>query len=283
MYGFPKDWSPLAMEINTLDADQAAGAKVPTTWAQLRTTAQTMASSKRCRTASRSALPADWARMLAFIFQNKGSLANVQSPAVTQAVNFYVGLIKSGLATTPDKLGAGWCGEALGKQTAAIIFEGNWVLPYMKSTFSQVQIRRLPDGQGQDRRQPRVHGVLLDGEGREEQAGGLDAAQLADGQGGQELWISKGLALPSRSDLKAIGRAESVPRRGAVRPRLGLPQLLGHVHDHEQRPAGGDRRQQDDRRRCWPNVAASLKKLGSIVRPPSVRHEPHGRRPTSLG
>jgi hypothetical protein len=34
--------------------------------------------------------------MLAFIYQNKGSLANVQSRAVTQAVNFYVGLIKQG-------------------------------------------------------------------------------------------------------------------------------------------------------------------------------------------
>ena len=31
-----------------------------------------------------------------------------------------------------------------------------------------------------------------------------------------------------------------------------LPQLLGHVHDHEQRPAGRDRRQRDDHRRCWP-------------------------------
>src|SRR5207244_13207999 len=41
-------------------------------------------------------------------------------------------------------------------------------------------LRRLPDGQGEDRRQPRLHRLLLDGEGREEQAGRLDAAQLAD-------------------------------------------------------------------------------------------------------
>ena len=43
MYGFPKDWSPLAMEVN-LSMLTASGAKVPTTWAELRTTAQRMAS-----------------------------------------------------------------------------------------------------------------------------------------------------------------------------------------------------------------------------------------------
>ena len=125
--------------------------------------------------------------MLPFIYQNGGSLANVQAPGgEAAAVNFYVGLIKKGLATTPDKLGAGWCGEALGKGQAAIIFEGNWVLPFMKTTYPNVQVRRLPDGQGQDRRQPRVHRLVLDREGLAEQAGGLDAAQLADRQAGQE-------------------------------------------------------------------------------------------------
>ena len=39
IYGFPKDWSPLAMEIN-LSTPTTAGVKVPTTWAQLRSVAQ---------------------------------------------------------------------------------------------------------------------------------------------------------------------------------------------------------------------------------------------------
>ena len=43
--------------------------------------------------------------MLAFVYQNGGSLTNVTSPAVAGAVNFYVGLIKSGLAADADQLG----------------------------------------------------------------------------------------------------------------------------------------------------------------------------------
>ena len=61
-----------------------------------------------------------------------------------EAVNFYVGLLKSGLAATPDKLGSGWCGEALGKGKAAIIFEGNWLLPFMKTTYPKTRYGVFP-------------------------------------------------------------------------------------------------------------------------------------------
>src|SRR5581483_1861471 len=89
-------------------------------------------------------LSADWARMLPFVFQNGASLQTITSPAAAAAVNFYVGLIKNGLAETPDKLGAGWCGEALGKQKAAIIFEGNWLLPFMSSTYPKTRYGVFP-------------------------------------------------------------------------------------------------------------------------------------------
>jgi multiple sugar transport system substrate-binding protein len=204
IFGFPKDWSPLAMEIN-LAMLTASGAKVPTTWAQLRATAQRMASRNVVPNGKPICLPADWARMLPFVFQNKGSLANVQSPAVTQAVNYYVNLIKSGLAATPDKLGAGWCGEALGKQTAAIIFEGNWVLPYMKSTFSDVRYGAFPMVKG------KTGGNLgftvsysMAKDAKNKQAAWTVLSWLT-GRVGQRMWISKGLALPSRTDLKPVG------------------------------------------------------------------------------
>ena len=57
--------------------------------------------------------------------QDEGDREHVgeRNGAVTQ----YFGWIKIGLAQTPAQLGAGWCGEALGKEKASIIFEGNWV------------------------------------------------------------------------------------------------------------------------------------------------------------
>jgi multiple sugar transport system substrate-binding protein len=203
-YGFPKDWSPLAMEINTTMLSQA-GVKAPKTWAQLQSVAQALVAKGVVNGGKPICLGADWARMLPFIFQNKGSLANVQSPAATAAVNYYVGLINKGLAQTPDKLGAGWCGEALGKEKAAIAFEGNWVMPFMKSTYPSVHYGVFP------MIQQKTGGNLaftvsysMAKDSANKPAAWALLSWLA-GPVGQKIWVSKGLALPSRTDVKAIG------------------------------------------------------------------------------
>ena len=66
----------------------------------------------------------------------------VNSAATRATVNWYVGLINRGLAGTPAQLGVGWCGEALGKEKAAIVFEGNWALPFMARTSRPCGTRR---------------------------------------------------------------------------------------------------------------------------------------------
>ncbi len=204
IYGFPKDWSPLAMEIDKGMLGKVSST-APTTWTQLRAVAQKLAAANAVPGGKPICLSADWARLLPFVFQNGGSLANVQSPAVAAAVNFYVGLIKDGLATTPDKLGSGWCGEALGKEKAAIIFEGNWVLPFMHISYPGIQYGVFPMVK------QKTGGNLaftvsysLAKDSKHKQAAWTLLSWLTS-QKGQKLWISKGLALPSRSDVKAIG------------------------------------------------------------------------------
>jgi multiple sugar transport system substrate-binding protein len=204
VYGFPKDWSPLAMEINT-GMLGTAKAKVPKTWADLVATAQKMKAAGVVKDGAPICVAPDWARLLPFVFQNKGSLANVQSPAVTQAVNFYVGLVKQGLGQTPTQLGVGWCGEALGKQKAAIAFEGNWVLPYMKSTFPNTRYGVFPMIKN------KAGGNLgftvsysMSRDAKNKQAAWTLLSWLT-GKEGMKQWTSLGLALPSRSDVKAIG------------------------------------------------------------------------------
>jgi multiple sugar transport system substrate-binding protein len=125
LYGLPKDWSPLAMFTNTEFLSRAGITDPPSTWDELVTDAkkiQVPGGRPLC-------LSADWARALAFVYQNGGSFFNgdqtqvtVNSPEAKQALDWYVGLVKQGLAATPDKLGSGWCGEALGKGKAAIVF-----------------------------------------------------------------------------------------------------------------------------------------------------------------
>jgi len=204
VYGFPKDWSPLAMEINTAMLSQAHQ-KAPKTWKQLQAVAQAMATQGTVSGGKPICLSPDWARMLPFLFQNKATLATVQSPAAVQAANFYVGLISKGLADTPEKLGSGWCGEALGKGKAAIAFEGNWLLPFMKSTYPAVRYGIFPMVQQKTGGNLAFTVSYSMAKDAKDKPAAWTLLSWLTGPVGQKLWVSKGLALPSRSDVKAIG------------------------------------------------------------------------------
>ena len=204
VYGFPKDWTPLAMEINTAMLKKVHTIQ-PRNWTELESVAQKMETDGIVPHGKPICISADWARMLPFVFQNQGSLANVQSPAVKQAIDWYVGLFTKGLAATPKELGDTWCGEALGQQKAAIIFQGNWLLPFMSTTYPHVNytiypmIRQITGG----------NLAFTVSYSMAKDAKNKDAAwtllSWLTSKEGQALWTSKGLALPTRTDVPVTG------------------------------------------------------------------------------
>jgi multiple sugar transport system substrate-binding protein len=207
IYGLPKDWSPLAIETNNAMMAKA-GVKPPKTWAQLRTVAQKLKDSNAVPGGAPLCIDPDWARLLAFVYQNKGSFLNakktaptVKTAAVRQAVQFYSGFQSTGLAATHDKLGVGWCGEALGKEKAAMAFEGNWIVGYMSDTFPGVKytISPLPKG--------KVNGNLgftvsySMGKNTSNKKAAWTLLSYLVGKQGMHLWTQQGIALPSRKDV----------------------------------------------------------------------------------
>lgn len=231
IYGFPKDWSPLGMEVNTAMLARA-GVSAPTTWAQLRSAAQRLRSRNAVPDGRPICLASEWQRMLAFVYQNKGSVvsgkrATFTSPAVRQAAEFYVGLITSGLAGTPAQLGAGWCGEALGKEKAAIAFEGNWVYPYLPDTFPNLKWRFHPMVKGKQAATLAFTVAFSMGTHSKNKAAGWILLKFLTGRLGMRIWTSKGLALPARSDVKvsfpAPSRAPLLASAATARPWVWPP------------------------------------------------------------
>jgi multiple sugar transport system substrate-binding protein len=221
IYGFPKDWSPLAMETN--DAMMAkAGVKPPKTWAQLQTVAQKLKAANAVPGGSPLCIDPDWARLLAFVYQNKGTFLNakktaptVASPAVKGAVDFYTGFQKDGLSGTHDKLGVGWCGEALGKEKAAIIFEGNWVVGYMQDTFPNLgyTISPLPKGKANGNLGFTVSYSI--GKNTKNKNAAWTLLSYLVGAKGMHLWTQQGIALPSRRDVAVpAGRSAFLKQAG---------------------------------------------------------------------
>jgi multiple sugar transport system substrate-binding protein len=201
IYGFPKDWSPLATEINNALFAKAGLKKAPKTWAQLTADAKTL---QKSGVAHPICLSADWARMGAFMYQNGGSItSDLTSKANVGAVNFYVGLIKKGLAYTPPS--GSWCGEELGESHAAIIFEGNWLLPYMPSTYPKTKFSVAPMVKGKKQGNLAFTVSWSIAKSDKNKAAAWKLLSWLVGKQGEKIWMSKGLALSPRKDVPSIG------------------------------------------------------------------------------
>ena len=113
-------------------------------------------------------------------------------------------LFKDGVGMTASDMGAGWCGEALGKKSAAFAFEGGWVDPYMGETFPDVKYdwAQVPTGSSGSPVTISFTVSLLDRRRLEEQGPGLGApAPYLAGKDGMTTWTEGGVALPSRKDV----------------------------------------------------------------------------------
>jgi multiple sugar transport system substrate-binding protein len=197
-YGFPKDWSSLGMEVNTT---LLGNNPIPKTWAQLKS----VASKITVPNGKPICLSADWARLMAFVYQagGTGQFKNANTAPFRAAVNFYVGLIKSGLAATPDKLGASWCGEAFGKQRAAFAFEGNWMFPTMAG-FPDVKFTTAPLPKGKTRGNLAFTVSYSMARDSKNKPAAWELLKYLVGRQGMQQWVSLGLALPTRKDVHAV-------------------------------------------------------------------------------
>jgi multiple sugar transport system substrate-binding protein len=149
IYGLVKDYSTLGLWWNKSMFSAAHISKPPTTWAQLKTDACKLTNkASKVFGISLSADPARWA---AFLLQagggsnGGGGMLNKQQTkayltgkAAVSSLSFYAGLVKQGCAARPDQVGAGWNGEAFGRQNTAMAIEGNWMTSYMQQTFPSV-------------------------------------------------------------------------------------------------------------------------------------------------
>jgi multiple sugar transport system substrate-binding protein len=198
IYGYPKDWSSLGMEVNT---KLLGNNPIPKTWAQLKS----VASKINVPGGKPICLSADWARLMAFVYQagGNGQFKSANSAAFRTAVNYYVGLIKSGLAATPDKLGSSWCGEAFGKERAAFAFEGNWMFPTMQ-TFPGVKFTTAP--LPKDKKRGNLAFVVSYSMAKDSKnkPAAWTLLKYLVGKQGMQQWVNLGLALPSRKDVHAV-------------------------------------------------------------------------------
>lgn len=216
-YGLPKDFSTLAMVYDNAAFADAGITAPPTTWDELRAAGQALLDTSGV---PGIVIPADFARELAFhyaaggaVFSEDGSSIVIDSPEGAAALDFYYGLYRDGLATTPADAGASWPGEALAKGLGSLVFEGNWVFPFLQENAPDLDfgIAELPAGPaGKANLAFTVSfSIFVDTQV-------ADAAwtlvNYLTGEEGMGKWVSLGLAMPSRVAL-ADAWSQQFPER----------------------------------------------------------------------
>jgi multiple sugar transport system substrate-binding protein len=204
-YALPKDFGDLVLFYNKT-MFTAAGLQAPASWDDIKADAKTLTKG----TVKGLSLPADSARFDAFLFGFGGQvLSSDQKKAafndskVQDALTYYSSFqLKDKSSDLPDKLGATWPGDAFGKQKAAMVIEGGWLIPYMHDTYPTVQYTsiKLP-------KFPVKEATLLftNGWGCSAKTKNQDACMLfvkyMTGKVVQQQVLQSGFALPSRKDL----------------------------------------------------------------------------------
>jgi multiple sugar transport system substrate-binding protein len=151
-YCAPKDFSTLALIINN-DLWSKAGltdADIPKTWDDLTAVSKKLTGNDVVGLA----FGGEYARIGTFMAQASGDGLVVDGKAVANsqenvdALNYVKEGLNAGNFAYAKDVGAGWGGEAFGKQLAAMVIEGNWIGGAMTADYPNIKytVAELPAG-----------------------------------------------------------------------------------------------------------------------------------------
>ena len=227
VYGIPKDFNTLGLFYNKALFD-AAGLAYPAddwTWDDLQTAATALTDlSDANKPVYGFCDPADAGRFPVFIFQNGGTVMNedfsdtlIDSEAAIGAAEFYTGFRANGNGAVPADLGEGWQGTLFGKGQCAMVYEGGWLIPYLRDQFPTTQygVSRLPAG-------PAGRGNMIFtvawgiSNNTENPEAAWRVVEFLTNEASQTTVLQSGFALPSRAALSESEYLTSNPNVAAI-------------------------------------------------------------------
>lgn len=208
-YGIPKDWSGLATVYDPAAFKAAEITKPPANWDEVTSVAEKL---KAKSGKAPIVLDPDFARFIAFLYEGGGSVLNndktavvLDSPQAVKALEFYEGLYKQGIAKTSAEVGAQWPGDALAKGLASLVFEGNWLFPFLQTNspklYNDVGIAVMPEGPTGDKATMAFTVCYAMNAKTKNPDQTWTLINYMTGPTGMKTWTDLGLAMPTRPAL----------------------------------------------------------------------------------
>jgi multiple sugar transport system substrate-binding protein len=226
-YGIPKDFNTLGMFYNK-DLFDKAGIEYPSddwTWDDLKEASAKLTDlSDANKPVYGFCTPPDPGRFPVFVFQNGGMVmtedysdAALDGEAAVKAAEFYTSFRAEKIGAMPSDLGEGWQGTLFGKGQCAMVYEGGWLIPYLRDQFPGTKYGVVlppagPAGEG--------NLIFTVAWGVSSNTKNAEAAwkvvNFLTGEASQKAVLESGFALPSRISLQESEYLKNNPNTAAI-------------------------------------------------------------------
>jgi multiple sugar transport system substrate-binding protein len=224
-YGFPKDYSTLALFYNKKDFAEAGIAKPPATWEELMEAAKKLTKTEGGKVTRYGfgAAP-ELARQMFMIQAAGGKVSDDKGNAAFASPEGIKGLqpvidmhLKDKSAGEPKEVGAGWGGEMFGQHKASMVLEGNWAIPYLQQNFKDLDFAtaEVPAVFGKKATMSYTVAYVMNKNSKHKQEAWTLLSYLT-GKEGMKTWTSKGFALPTRKSVAQQLGYDKDPLRAAL-------------------------------------------------------------------
>ena len=209
-YGLPKDFAPYVLFYNKTMFREAGLDSLPKDWNELRQYASALTKDLDGDGTTDQfglVLEPSTEMLMPFVFQNggyfqnpDGSLGITDEPFI-EALEFYHGLYKDGIATIPTDVGQGWNGDTFGRGMAAMCLSGGWLIPFVKGNYPDLDwaVAELPAGKEKGTIAFTTAFAMPKNSDYKPEAWKM--MNYLTGKDGMRIWTSQGLALPSRKSV----------------------------------------------------------------------------------
>ncbi|WP_299550513.1 ABC transporter substrate-binding protein [Seonamhaeicola sp.] len=209
-YGFGKDFNAYVLFYNKQMFAKAGLTAPPKNWKELQAYSKLLTKDR-----NQDGKPDQYGfivepsidMLLPFVFQNGSDLISddndilVNSTAFVEAVEFFLSLYNSGVATIPSDAGAGWNGDVFGRKQVAMVISGAWMIPYLKESYPDLEygVSELPEGKHKATL-AFTNAYVIPKQTKRLEAAWKMLSYMA-GKDGMRIWTSSGIALPTRKSV----------------------------------------------------------------------------------
>jgi multiple sugar transport system substrate-binding protein len=221
IYGFPKDYSTLALFYNKKSFNNASLKSPPTTWDELRLYSQKLTGKlNKYGFCESPELARQAYKIKAYSGKviDKNGYATFASEASLKGLNLVIEQYrKNRTSALPSDVGASSGSDMFGQGKVSMVIEGNWAIPYLQETFPQIDFATAEVPKINNRKGTMVYTVayVMNKRTKHKKAA-WELISYLTGKEGMEKWTGTGFALPTRKSVAQKLGYDQDPLRSAL-------------------------------------------------------------------